>query len=385
MAVKLVHHHSNNILVIAGYESGYTAVHLLSSPPQTPTVSVPQSAQIIYLSRPHSQPILSLDVLPDGGTYFTSSADAIIAAHRIPDMPLNFDEQGAMVADQKDETLLSAMTIGDNNEQMSKVSSTRGSGAISTNIRGDVVPSSQQSPLQDLDQPRNSEVSWLKETGSRSQHPAGSPGQDPLIMPSSGKVTFEKRSVTSSSSGSSPLTFRKKNTAAHSTNSTSSATPSGLSSLLLSTPLQPKMRPEGPPTFNTELLPAYKIVNTKHAGQQSLKVRSDGRILVTGGWDSRIRIYSTKTLKEVAVLKWHNEGVYAAAFGEVLDDALVDLSSETGEGAQSGEGRQASVLAPGARISSLNKLKKQREEQLQRKHWVAAGAKDGKVSIWEVF
>jgi hypothetical protein len=48
-------------------------------------------------------------------------------------------------------------------------------------------------------------------------------------------------------------------------------------------------------------------------------VRSDGRILATGGWDTRIRIYSAKTLKEVAVLKWHKEGVYAVDFAKVLE------------------------------------------------------------------
>ncbi|RAK79955.1 WD40 repeat domain-containing protein, partial [Aspergillus fijiensis CBS 313.89] len=54
-----------------------------------------------------------------------------------------------------------------------------------------------------------------------------------------------------------------------------------------------------------------KVVKTRHAGQQGLRVRSDGRILATAGWDSRVRVYSCKTLKEVAVLKWHREGCYA--------------------------------------------------------------------------
>lgn len=83
MAVKLVHHiASNNVLILSGYEGGLTAVHQL---PYAEASSV-QSAELVYLSQPHSQPILSLDVSSDTRTYFTSGADAAIAAHRIPDM-----------------------------------------------------------------------------------------------------------------------------------------------------------------------------------------------------------------------------------------------------------------------------------------------------------
>jgi hypothetical protein len=35
--------------------------------------------------------------------------------------------------------------------------------------------------------------------------------------------------------------------------------------------------------------------------------------------------------------------------------------------------------------TGLGKLQRQREEVMQCKHWVVAGAKDGKVSLWEVF
>lgn len=132
-------------------------------------------------------------------------------------------------------------------------------------------------------------------------------------------------------------------------------------------------------------------MQTKHAGQQSLRVRSDGRLLVTGGWDSRVRIYSTKTLKEMAVLKWHKEGVYATGFGETLDEESLtsaptrnkdDSIPTEGENAKSGDEVVPRALEG---LSGLNRLQKQREMKMQMKHWVAAGAKDGKVSLWEVF
>ncbi|MCJ1416126.1 ASTRA complex subunit [Xylographa parallela] len=52
-----------------------------------------------------------------------------------------------------------------------------------------------------------------------------------------------------------------------------------------------------------------KLSNTKHAGQQGLSMRSDGKIYATAGWDARVHVYSAKTMKELVVLKWHKEGL----------------------------------------------------------------------------
>ena len=87
-----------------------------------------------------------------------------------------------------------------------------------------------------------------------------------------------------------------------------------------------------------------------------------------------MRVYSTKTLKEVAVLKWHKEGVYAVDFGEILEAENLR---------EKGHGEEKDVMMK--RETGLGKLQRQREQQMQLKHWVVAGAKDGKVSLWEVF
>ncbi|RMZ76865.1 hypothetical protein DV738_g4690, partial [Chaetothyriales sp. CBS 135597] len=65
---------------------------------------------------------------------------------------------------------------------------------------------------------------------------------------------------------------------------------------------------------------AFKTINTKHAGQQGLSVRSDGKIFATAGWDARARVYSCKTLKELAVLKWHKDGCSSTAFATVPEE-----------------------------------------------------------------
>ncbi|KAL2679982.1 WD40-repeat-containing domain protein [Phyllosticta citricarpa] len=117
---------------------------------------------------------------------------------------------------------------------------------------------------------------------------------------------------------------------------------------------------------------AAQVIKTKHAGQQSLAVRADGRLLATAGWDGRVRIYSTRTLREMAVLKWHAEGCYAVSFGDV-----VDRDSKEGDEDERGEHGQGK--------GALARVRRRREDRVRDVHWVAAGSKDGKVSLWEVF
>jgi WD40 repeat protein len=111
-----------------------------------------------------------------------------------------------------------------------------------------------------------------------------------------------------------------------------------------------------------------KIVQTKHAGQQSLSVRGDGKIFATAGWDGRVRVYATKGLKELAVLKWHKEGCYATAFAEILD-----VQSGTPDEDGSTVARRELTVA------------QQRAFKSQSTHWLAAGSKDGKVSLWDIY
>lgn len=113
--------------------------------------------------------------------------------------------------------------------------------------------------------------------------------------------------------------------------------------------------------------------NTKHAGQQDLRIRSDGKIFATAGWDGRIRVYSVKTLKELAVLQWHKEGCYSVAFAEVLggDPSI----SQTGE--QIGQ----SV----AKISNMDRMKQERDNKVHNTHWLIGGSKDGKISLWDIY
>jgi WD40 repeat protein len=128
---------------------------------------------------------------------------------------------------------------------------------------------------------------------------------------------------------------------------------------------------------------ALKTNATKHSGQQSLTVRSDGKIFATAGWDGRMRIYSIKSLKEVAVLKWHKEGCYAVAFAEIAKtaDARVESSKAVGEEDPMDE----QSLLPVSAARQVSTIRQQRENRTKNTHWLAAGSKDGKVSLWDVF
>ncbi|KAL2130013.1 hypothetical protein VTI74DRAFT_7009 [Chaetomium olivicolor] len=148
-----------------------------------------------------------------------------------------------------------------------------------------------------------------------------------------------------------------------------------------------------------------KILNTKHAGQQSLCIRSDSRIFATAGWDARVRVYSVKTLAEVAVLKWHAVGCYAVAFADVGNGAGTGIAvgavgvggaesaSASGEekgvsgGEVKGEGQDEGGSGSLVQVPKLVEIsvREKRIQQVKSAHWLAAGSKDGKVSLWDVF
>ncbi|KAL8818053.1 MAG: hypothetical protein Q9191_008022 [Dirinaria sp. TL-2023a] len=137
--------------------------------------------------------------------------------------------------------------------------------------------------------------------------------------------------------------------------------------------------PAGKSIWKTDLKP-FKISQTKHSGQQGCQVRSDSRVFATAGWDSRVRVYSAKTMKELAVLKWHKGGCYATAFAAILDDTA-DLDGESvSEGSDS-----STNLAVARQSSAVSTVQQQRDEKARSTHWLAAGSKDGKVSLWDIY
>ncbi|RYP73692.1 hypothetical protein DL769_004163 [Monosporascus sp. CRB-8-3] len=163
----------------------------------------------------------------------------------------------------------------------------------------------------------------------------------------------------------------------------------GARTSLLSTALASESRPTKlaqKAGVSCKTLPA-KTINTKHSGQQGLRIRSDGKIFVTAGWDSKARVYSTKTMSELAVLKWHDVGCYTTAFALVdrRDDSSVEVegASETQfYGRSSDKDRTAVEVVP--RLGELSG-RDRRIKQAKEAHWLAVGSKDGKISLWDIY
>ena len=136
--------------------------------------------------------------------------------------------------------------------------------------------------------------------------------------------------------------------------------------------------PLGKNIWDTELKP-LKVTQTKHSGQQGLHYRSDGKIFATAGWDAHTRVYSGKTMKELAVLKWHKVGCYATAFAAV--DQVIGHDDDDNDDNNAHD----TDLARSEQSSIVSAVQQRRDQKAQRTHWLAVGAKDGKVSLWDIY
>lgn len=249
MAVSILFSGSD-LTVITGFESGHTSVSQLMEG---------HSWHILYMSQPHSQPILSLAVDPNHVFYLTSSADAIVAKHPIPS--LSPEESGSSISGgETSKSLTSGMSLL-----------------------------------------------------SRGLASAG---------PQKSRSTY-------------------------------------------------------PEVIDKQTMP-LKFVQTKHSGQQGLKIRSDGKIFATAGWDSRVRVYSIQSLKELAVLKWHKEGCYAVAFANIIGSH----NSLGGTGEMKTSGEEGAMTTTTGTVLSVGE---RRDLRATTTHWLAAGSKDGKISLWDIY
>ena len=57
-----------------------------------------------------------------------------------------------------------------------------------------------------------------------------------------------------------------------------------------------------------------KIVTLKNSGTSVITIRPDGKIVAVGGWDSKVRIFSGKSLKPLAALDQHRDIVQDIAY-----------------------------------------------------------------------
>jgi len=98
-------------------------------------------------------------------------------------------------------------------------------------------------------------------------------------------------------------------------------------------------------------------------------------------------------------LKWHKDGCYAVVFGNILESSEIsqggvtgivhdeerggsratDVHDDTGNDGSGDDSRQnmGEVAIVSAEQRRINRVKET--------HWLAAGSKDGKVSLWSLY
>ncbi|KIM39791.1 hypothetical protein M413DRAFT_28978 [Hebeloma cylindrosporum] len=102
---------------------------------------------------------------------------------------------------------------------------------------------------------------------------------------------------------------------------------------------------------------------TSHPGIGSVAIRDDGKVCAIGGWDGRIRLYSTRSLKPLGTLKYHKSACQCVEFARSMGNTtnLDDESTDPYDDEEMGP-----------------------EEKLERSRWLIAGAKDNRISIWQL-
>lgn len=97
-------------------------------------------------------------------------------------------------------------------------------------------------------------------------------------------------------------------------------------------------------------------------------------------------------MKELAVLKWHKVGCYATAFAAVQgtadhrDDARNnDDDDDDGHGGDDDDDDCKRGAMSEQQSSIVSTVQRRRDQKARSTHWLAVGAKDGKVSLWDIY
>jgi WD40 repeat protein len=77
--------------------------------------------------------------------------------------------------------------------------------------------------------------------------------------------------------------------------------------------------------FLTHQLTVNQTFTIPRPGVSAIKIRGDGLIFATGGWDHTVRVFGFKKPKPLAVLRSHTDGVSALSFARVESEAYGDL------------------------------------------------------------
>ncbi|WVQ96250.1 hypothetical protein IAU59_003354 [Kwoniella sp. CBS 9459] len=123
----------------------------------------------------------------------------------------------------------------------------------------------------------------------------------------------------------------------------------------------------------------------KQIGNSCVVVRPDGRVVAVGGWDGKIRLFSTETLKPLGTLSSHRDTVHAITFA---NPPAVPSASATSDEAGVLSVEEASTLDLADNDSDGEESDHDEDDDTQgkggvpRDRWFASGGKDTKVALW---
>ncbi|KAG0287442.1 Guanine nucleotide binding protein (G protein), beta polypeptide 1-like [Linnemannia gamsii] len=174
--------------------------------------------------------------------------------------------------------------------------------------------------------------------------------------------------------------------------------------------------------------PEVLKVALKANGMADGKIRSDEKVIALAGWDGRIRLFSSKTLKPLAVLKYHREGLYCLGLADIeeqqvqqhhqdevpslkasSDGSVVAISTltvpgtttstaaaiTTGENDDSDGGSNDDRSSDESGSESDNDSDSGDDSELEdaladrqrwsTRHWIAVGGKEQRISLWDIY
>ncbi|KAG9050939.1 ASTRA complex subunit [Tulasnella sp. UAMH 9824] len=105
---------------------------------------------------------------------------------------------------------------------------------------------------------------------------------------------------------------------------------------------------------------ATLVHRTKHPGNGTLVISPDGRVCAVGGWDGKIRLYSTKSFKSLGSLDYHKGVLQSVAFAHPESTTPSPSSGDEDD----------DELGP--------------EDKEKRTRWLISAGVDKRVAIWEL-
>ncbi|KAI1316474.1 ASTRA complex subunit [Mortierella claussenii] len=153
-------------------------------------------------------------------------------------------------------------------------------------------------------------------------------------------------------------------------------------------------------TSHLQGVPEVQQAVLKSNGIADIKIRNDNKVLGLAGWDGSLRVYSVKTLKPLAILKYHREGLYGLAFALIHQQPTsIEATAIQGGGAEHEQADREAEAKEKDHGSSDHESEDDTDEddssdledalegrrQWSTRHWIATGGKENRISLWEIY